>query len=115
MPMLQFSLPWPPSVNRYWRHVGQKTLISKQGRTYKKLVAAICGQVGMRPLQGELFVSAVFYPPDSRVRDIDNYWKGLFDSLKGHAYFDDSQVRKQAGEWGETLKGGRVDIEIDAL
>ena len=32
------SLPWPPSVNVYWRHVGAKVLISAEGRAYAKSV-----------------------------------------------------------------------------
>ena len=27
--MIRLTLPFPPSVNRYWRHVGRRTLISR--------------------------------------------------------------------------------------
>jgi len=27
-------LPWPPSTNRYWRHVGNRTLISRAESIY---------------------------------------------------------------------------------
>jgi hypothetical protein len=31
-----FMLPYPPSVNHYWRHVGGKTLVSREGRRYQQ-------------------------------------------------------------------------------
>ena len=29
-------LPWPPSVNAYWRTVQGRTMVSKKGRIYKQ-------------------------------------------------------------------------------
>ena len=29
---LELELPWPPSVNHYYRHVGPRVLISRDGR-----------------------------------------------------------------------------------
>ena len=35
----EFELPWPPSVNHYYRHVGHRVLISRDGRHYRENVA----------------------------------------------------------------------------
>ncbi len=29
------ELPYPPSVNHYWRRVGDRTLISREGRKFR--------------------------------------------------------------------------------
>ena len=36
----EFELPWPPSVNHYYRHVGPRVLISRDGRKYRDNVVA---------------------------------------------------------------------------
>ena len=44
-PDVRLELPFPPSVNRYWRHVGMgggvRVLLSREGRRYKAAVWAI--------------------------------------------------------------------------
>ena len=86
-----FSLPYPPSVNHYWRRVGQRTLISKKGREYRAAV-----RVAVRSLpkiEGRLSVRIYWFTPDKRKRDIDNILKATLDSM-AHAglYDDDSQI-----------------------
>lgn len=39
MTMITLELPFPPSVNTYWRRVNGKTLISAKGRAYANQVA----------------------------------------------------------------------------
>ena len=34
----EFVLPWPSSINHYYRHVGLKVLISKDGRLYRERI-----------------------------------------------------------------------------
>ena len=93
--MLTLELPYPPSVNRYYRHVGFRTLISREGRAYRRLVCAILRRAGVRPLEGTLAVGLDLYPPDHRTRDADNVQKALMDAMQhGGMYRDDSQVKK---------------------
>ena len=37
---LHFDLPYPPSVNHYWRQFRGRMVISKEGRTFRKNVQA---------------------------------------------------------------------------
>ena len=67
---LSFDLPWPPSVNNYYRHVGPRVLISRAGRRYRSMVVSRLG--GLKKLSGRLSLYAELYPPDRRRRDIDN-------------------------------------------
>lgn len=91
--MTRLVLPYPPTVNKYWRHVvirGQpRVLISREGRAYKDRVASLC--VGVLPASGPIKVQAHIYRP-RKIGDIDNVSKGLLDSLKGIAFHDDSQI-----------------------
>ena len=87
--VIEFELPYPPSVNHYWRRVGARTLISRGGRLFRQQVVSILAARGVRPLDGDLEVFIELYPPDRRRRDVDNTQKALLDALgKGGAYPD---------------------------
>jgi len=89
------TLPWPPSVNHYWRHVGPRTLISREGRTFRTNVCALLGGGGPRkpPAGGRIALAMDAFPPDARRRDLDNLLKPTLDALQhGGVYEDDSQV-----------------------
>lgn len=94
MAALSFDLPWPPSVNRYYRHVGFRVMISREGRKYRRMVVSRLG--GCKKLSGRLSLYGEFYPPDRRRRDLDNVGgKVLLDSLQAAGLFDDdSQIKE---------------------
>ena len=117
--MLILTLPWVLSVNGYYRVVGKSLKISKEGRANRKLImATVYDQLGgyPEPLIGELSVTVKVYPPDKRKRDLDNIFKGLFDSLT-HAkvWADDSLVKHIDASMLEIVKKGRVVVEINEL
>lgn len=92
------QLPFPPSVNRIWRHVvilgRSATLLSKEGREYRKRVEyAVLMANAQVNMTSRLAVSVEVYPPDLRRRDLDNAFKGILDSLEHAGVFkDDSQI-----------------------
>ncbi len=90
---IAFDLPRPPSVNRYYRHVGYRVLISREGRKYRMMVVSRLG--GLYPkLSGAVGLIADCYPPDRRRRDLDNLLKSLQDSLVHAGVLDDdSQIK----------------------
>ena len=111
--MIEFELPFPPSVNHYYRRVGPRTLISREGRRYRDRVAAVLAASGVRPLNGSLALRIELYPPDRRRRDLDNAQKALWDALEhGGAYHDDAQVKKVVAEMFGPVPGGRVIVRI---
>ncbi|MBM5575818.1 RusA family crossover junction endodeoxyribonuclease [Deefgea sp. CFH1-16] len=82
-------------MNSYWRHVGEKVLISEKGRAYRKAVIDCIWQVVGAKQFGDARVAVTLQliPPDRRKRDIDNFNKALFDALS-HAgiWNDDEQI-----------------------
>ena len=111
--MIEVELPFPPSVNHYYRHVGPRTLISREGRRFRERVTSVLAALGVRPLAGPLEVCIDLFPPDRRRRDIDNVQKALLDSLQhGGAYEDDSQIVRLVIEKREVFPGGRVIVTI---
>lgn len=114
--MLSFELPYPPSINHYWRRVGPRTLISREGRRFRASVMALLAARRVRPLHGKLQVHVEVFPPDNRRRDVDNVVKALLDALEhGGAYADDSQVVKLSIEKLDPVEGGRAVVEIQEV
>jgi len=111
--VITLELPYPPSVNHYWRHYRGRTLISRGGRTFRKAVGAALAAAGVRPMNGRLAVAVEVYPPDRRRRDIDNVQKALLDALEhGGAFHNDSQVVWLLTEKAEVVPGGKTIVRI---
>jgi Holliday junction resolvase RusA-like endonuclease len=111
--MLEFELPYPPSVNHYWRRVWARTLISRGGRAFRQEVCSILAGRKFEPLLGPLEVNVTVYPPDRRRRDIDNVLKSLLDSLEhGGAFHDDGQIVDLRARKLNPIPGGKVVVQI---
>ncbi|NYU09864.1 crossover junction endodeoxyribonuclease [Enterobacteriaceae bacterium CCUG 67584] len=118
---MKLVLPFPPSVNTYWRAPNKgplagRHLISAKGRAYQSdACAAIIEQLRRlpKPSSAPASVEIILFPPDARRRDIDNYNKALFDALT-HAgiWEDDSQIKRMLVEWGPVTSKGKVEITI---
>lgn len=91
---MQIPLPWPPTANHYYRHVGRRVLISAAGRRYREAVGAILHHVRAETLTGPVELTLHAWPPDRRERDLDNLCKAIQDALQhGGAFRRDSQIR----------------------
>ena len=110
-----FVLPYPPSINHYWRSIGNgRVLISKEGREYRSTVCSLL--FGSARLRGRLAISILATMPDKRKRDLDNIAKALLDAL-GHAgvYDDDSQIDDLRIVRSDVAKPGRIIAEISEI
>ena len=102
------SLPWPPSVNRYWRSAMGRVLISEEGRRYRAHVARWCLLGGIQKTDKRLCVSIIAHAPDGRRRDLDNLLKAPLDALThAGAWEDDSQISDLRIMWGKPSKPSR--------
>jgi len=111
---MKLHIPWPPSVNTYWRNVNGRMMISKQGRLYRKNIAQMAMQNRWeRFMADRLSVTINAYPPDRRKRDLDNLPKAIFDSLQHAGIFDDDeQIDFFSVQRGQIIKPGRVTLTI---
>lgn len=110
-------LPFPPTVNTYWRNVNGRTLLSAKGRAYRDSVAWAVAGKGARYGSQRISVEVIAYMPDARRRDLDNLFKGVLDGL-AHAgvYDDDSQIDKLSiWRLGIDREDPRVTVDIMPL
>ena len=116
MEMIEITLPWPPSVNTYWRNFDGRMIISARGRDYRETVGdQMTLQKMMKHFKGQLKVEIEAFRPDKRRRDLDNLLKATLDGL-AHAgvYEDDSQIVDLRIYWAKDI-GGMLKIKIEEL
>lgn len=119
---MTLDLPWPPSVNVYWRHNRGRAHISHDGIEHRRRVglAFFASSFRWQPFNASerLEVRLVVHPPDNRRRDLDNLPKAILDGLQ-HAgvYADDSQIDSLWVLRGsvDPDKQGRVHATIEAI
>jgi len=112
----KIELPWPPSVNHYYRRVGPRTLISRAGRAFRAEVGRILAARRLPPALGRLAVTVEVFPPDRRRRDIDNLLKAVLDACQhGGAFPDDSRIVWLLIHRTQVVRGGRVVVTIRDL
>ena len=116
--MIVLELPFPPSVNTYYRRGAHATYMSKAGREYKQTVAEYVSCNDFPKFGSKrLSVSMVVWPRDKRVFDIDNRIKSVLDSLQDAGLFDDdSQIDELCIYRGSHIvPGGSIKVMIEEI
>jgi crossover junction endodeoxyribonuclease RusA len=138
--MIELTLPYPISANRYWRsfvprgHQRAIVTLSDEAKAYKQEVGWLIRQAGVRqPLAGRVAVEIQLFPKrpqdwakrarkapltwddDVQCLDLDNVNKVLLDSLKGLVIDDDKWVREIHARRMEPDGEGRVVVRITQL
>lgn len=122
---MEAVLPFPPSINHYWRKWRNRMVISREGRAYREAVCGLLTQTagsmsgnGPRkpPADGRVALAMDAFPPDRRRRDLDNLQKPLLDAMQ-HAgvYLDDSQIDLLVTRRRERRDGGEVVVTVEDL
>ncbi|WP_347245365.1 RusA family crossover junction endodeoxyribonuclease [Thermogutta sp.] len=114
---ITIDLPYPPSVNRYWRNVNGRMVLSREGRRYRQAVWDLLFVkrylFGLGRFSGPVSVSLRIHPPDQRKRDLDNVLKAIFDALQGGGIIqDDVQIREVHAAFAEPVENGKVIVEV---
>ena len=112
--MVSLILPYPPSVNTYWRANGHRRFISAEGRKFKEDVAEYVAAHQLKKFgAAALDIIMVLRPRDKRKTDIDNRIKAVLDALQdAGVYDDDCQIEKLTVERGKPLQGGSTVVFI---
>ena len=140
--MIELTLPYPISANRYWRSFVPKgatravVVPSDEAKLYKESVGWFVKKAGVRsPFPGRVVIEIQLYPQrpldwakraakdpftwddDVRSIDLDNANKVLLDALKGLVIVDDSRkyLRRLVSEQMEPDGEARVVVTIRPL
>lgn len=113
MKILEITIPYPVSVNNLYfaKKFGGKYLNHHVPR-YRQTVFALCAQK-QKFGDSKIRLEIKMYPPDRRIRDIDNICKVILDSLQcSGVYNNDSQVYQLYVEKLEVRKYGEIELKI---
>jgi len=120
MVSMKIRLPFPPSINHYWRKWNNRMVISREGREYRTEVCGLLTQTAGRgdepPRDGRLALCMDAFPPDRRRRDLDNLQKPLLDAMQ-HAgvYLDDSQIDLLLTRRCARREGGQIIVTVEDM
>ncbi len=117
MRSISLTLPYPPSVNTYWGFHGHRRFLTKKANEFK---AQVQESVFVTNLQGfgfeRLCVIVRLYPPDRRIRDIDNCLKPLLDALvAAQVFIDDGQIDRLIVSRETIEKHGKCEVMIQNI
>jgi len=120
--MLDFMVPFPPSVNTMYPTVGKKRVLSETGkRYYAKFGACVAETLAGAPgpkWAGDIRVSlGIHAAKDGRKHDIDNLLKALLDGLvKSDVIKDDNQITELHVEKTYSEDGSKfVFVEVGQI
>ncbi|WAW06386.1 RusA family crossover junction endodeoxyribonuclease [Oxalobacter formigenes] len=138
--MIELTLPYPISANRYWRTylprgcAAPVTTVSPEARAYQNRVRRAAREAGVLcPFPGRVAVSYVLYPKrpldwvrrqrmnparwDDSVQcmDLDNAQKVLFDAMEGIVYENDNLIRRIEGERAVPDGDARVLVTVEPI
>jgi crossover junction endodeoxyribonuclease RusA len=104
-----FTLPVPPSANRYWRVWNNRIVVTDEARAYKDEIALLLR--ACIPLEGDVSVNFTVFRPRMK-GDLDNYNKIMFDALQGLCYYNDNQIVEIHSYRKDDKVNPRVEILI---
>jgi len=115
--MTIIKLPYPPSMNTYWRNFRGNTVLSQAGREFKQAVwACVLEQKIPKFGSKRLEVTLWLYPRSKVVTDLDNRLKAVLDGLEDAGVYDnDGQIDVLMIQRGAIRKGGGVDVMIEVI
>lgn len=96
--LVYFTLPLPPSANRYWRRGGANTYKSAEANEFIE-VAKVTARAAMQEAGLDLFLGDlngfIYVYRDNAGRDLNNCTKVLYDALQDVVYIDDKQIASE--------------------
>lgn len=113
MPTL--TLPYPPSMNRLWRHAHGRTYKNPDAQKFQMVAQTQARTLGLtEPLTGPIRLWVSLHPPGKKSIDLDNSMKAAIDALNGIAWLDDSQLVEILARKAEPVEAGALIVEWEA-
>ena len=87
---IRLDLPYPPSVNTYWRSNGKRRYISPAGVKFTEEVSLIVKMQKPKTFADkQVAISVMIHPRSKRKFDLDNTLKAILDALMNAGMYDD--------------------------
>jgi crossover junction endodeoxyribonuclease RusA len=113
MACYRFTLPYPPSANRYWRYVNNHPTVSKDAKEYKSAAGwAAVAAVGRTLLECPVILRVDVYRP-RKSGDLGNRIKIVEDALNGVVWVDDSQIIELHARRFDDKANPRVEVTVE--
>jgi crossover junction endodeoxyribonuclease RusA len=113
---ISFELPWPPTANTYWRRNGSRYFISTRGKDYRDYVSKVCYPYAGLFVSGErIKLSIDAFPPDRRIRDLDNLFKSVLDSIQAAKIFENDNQIDELSIRRMPWMDGKIIVSISSI
>ena len=111
---VRLDLPYPPSVNTYWRANGHRRYISPAGVKFTEEVSLVVKNKKPQTFgDKQVAISVMIHPRSKRKFDLDNTLKAILDALmKAGMYDDDSQIEYIEIARVEHIDGGKAVVYL---
>ena len=107
---MTYTLPEPPSANRWWRRFGTRMVLSSEARFYKaKVKAMLHGKA--KPLKGDVSLTMAWYR-GRKSGDLDKREGILIDALQGVLYDNDKQITVIHAYRYEDKDNPRMEVSV---
>ena len=85
---MTFEMPFPPALNRYYRTVNGRPILSRDGRAYRTNAQAALTEQRVGAVPGKVACHISAHQPDRRRRDLDGMLKACLDALESNGVID---------------------------
>jgi crossover junction endodeoxyribonuclease RusA len=116
---MRLTLPYPPSVNHYWKYGIRGVYLTEAGRAYRDNATAWAWKSCWgRPalIEGHVRVAVTTFAPDHRTRDLDNVLKATLDALKHIGVIVDDGLIDSLSvvRWAPDRENPRIEVEVES-
>ena len=114
---IAIRLPYPPTVNTYYRTAKGRTYMSPAGRAFKAEATTDVRRVfDIEPITCRVGVAITLHAENrTRDTDIDNRVKAVLEVLQGTVIENDRQVDELIVSRGCVCKPGHCDVIVSPL
>ncbi len=105
---LTFTLPEPPSANRWWRKFRNRMVLSPEARAYK---SSVCRAYKSAEIRGNVAVDVTWYR-GRKSGDLDKRLGVVLDALQGVAYATDAQITELSALRIDDPRKARVVVTV---
>ena len=112
---IEFTLPFPPSVNNWLRIMRGRAVKSKEYRAWQEGAGMVVSTLYAGELVNTPGVEVTIWldPPNRRRFDIDNRVKPILDAMEGYIYTNDYYVDKLTVYRGRLVTGGQARVFVE--